>query len=246
MDETIYQGVITFINHEKQYATIDYKKDDKKKTITCKVGAMEQLKSEANKHAKKLHHFRVGDEVNFEIKLTDRGDKMTAYNVRFLYNTALELLLNKAAVENRFLGFLKLADDQFFVKELDSYIFFPLTLSKWEKEPDEKLFNEAVDFKLINLDKPKNLSAELFAHEYIPEYKSAQHYYKNKIPVEATVFKVTPFAAYVNVIGNKVQAKIDLPAEGKEELKEGSVIKVLINYLSNKKIAVERVDGLLS
>ena len=242
MDETIYQGVITFINHEKQYATIDYKKDDKKKTITCKVGAMEQLKSDANKNSRKLHHYRVGDEVNFEIKLTDRGDKMTAYNVRFLYNTALELLLNKTVVENRFLGFLKLVDDQFFVKELDSYIFFPLVLSKWEKEPDEKLFNEAVDFKLIHLDKPKNISAELFTHEYIPEYKSALHYYKNKIPIDATVYKVSPYAAYVHVVGTKIQAKIDVSNAGATELQEGSVVKVLISYLSNKRIVVQRIN----
>ena len=240
MEEIIYQGLITFINHEKQYATIDYKPEGKKKTITCKIGAMEQLKSDANKQTKKLHHFRVGDEVNFEIKLTDRGDRMTAYNVRFLYNTALEFLLNKAQVENRFLGFLKMADEQFFVKELDSYIFFPVVLSKWEKEPDEKVFNEAVDFRLINLDKPKSLSAELFVHEYIPEYKSALHYYKNKIPVAATVYKMSPFAAYVNVVGSKVQAKIDLPTDGMV-LEEGSVIKVMITYLSNKRIVVERV-----
>ncbi|MEO7308935.1 MAG: hypothetical protein ABIX01_00945 [Chitinophagaceae bacterium] len=240
MEESIYKGVITFINHEKQYATIDYKKDDKKKTITCKIGPAAQLQSASNKNVKKLHQFRVGDEVNFEIKLTDRGDKMNAFNLRFLYNTALELLLNKAAVENRFLGFLKLADEQFFVKELDSYIFFPLQLSKWEKEPDEKLFNEAVDFKLINLDNPKTLSAELFAHEYIAEYKSALHYFKNKIPVEATVYKVSPFAAYVNVVGTKVQSKIDLPNDG-TELKEGTMIKVLISYLSSKRIVVERV-----
>jgi len=237
MEETIYQGIITFINYEKQYATIDYKHADKKKTITCKVGAAAQLKADANKNAKKLHHFRVGDEVNFEIKLTDRGDRMTAYNVRFLYNTALEVLLNKAQIENRFLGFLKEVDDAFFLKELDSYIFFPLVLSKWEKKPDEKLFNEALDFKLINLDKPKNLSAELFAHEYIAEYKSALHYFKNKIPVEATVYRVSPFAAYLNVVGTKIQAKIDLPADG-DALTEGAVIRVLISYLSSKRIAV--------
>ena len=173
--------------------------------------------------------------------LTARGDKMTAYNVKFLFNTALELLINKTAVENKFLGFLKYAEGEFFVKELDSYIFFPLKLSQWEKQPDEQLSNEAIEFKLVNLDKPNKITAELYRKDYIPEYRTAMQLFRNKTIIEAAVFKVTPFAAYVHIVGNMVDAKIPLSADVEKEVKPGYQINVVITHLSDTKIAVERV-----
>jgi len=237
MDEIVYKGKISFINYDKQYATIDYKADDKKKSVSFKTNAEDA----SGKTNKKPHHYRVGDEVNFTVALTARGDKLTAYNVKFLYNTALEILINKTAVENKFLGFLKYADGQFFVKELDSYIFFPLKLSQWEKRPDEQLSNEAVDFSLVNLDKPNSIVAELYRKDYIPEYRTAMQYFKKKTVIEAAVFKVTPFAAYVHVVGNEVDAKIPLSPDPEKEVKPGYQINIIITHLSDTKIVVERV-----
>jgi ribosomal protein S1 len=241
MDETIYKGTISFINHDKHFATIDYEQSGKKKTVNCKTGENEQLKPDGSKKTKKAHQFRIGDEVNFQVKRSDHGDKMVAYNIKFLYNTALEKLINKAAVENRFSGYFKIVDDELFVKEWDSYIFFPLKLSKWEKPPAETAFNEAINFKLLNLDKPNAIAAELFSHDFIPEYREALEHFKNKTPIEATVSKVSPFAAYLDLSGDKIQAKIQLPAEGFEEVKVGDKIKVIITYLSSSRIVVERV-----
>jgi ribosomal protein S1 len=234
MDKMIYKGTISFVNHDKQYATIDYEQNGKKKTINCKTDEEGQGKS------KKPHLFRIGDEVNFQIKLSDRGDKMIAYNIKFLYNTELEKLINKAQLENRFSGYLKMVDDELFVKEWDSYIFFPLKLSRWENPPAESAFNEAISFKLINQDKPNAIAAELFSHDFIPEYRKALEHFKSKTPTEATVSKVSPFAAYLDLFGNKIQAKIQL-SEAPEEIKPGDKLKVLITHLSSSRIVVERV-----
>ena len=241
MNEAIQKGTISFINHEKQYAMIDYIQKGKKKTINCKTDMKKQLKAAAVKNAKKPHHFRIGDEVNFQIKLADRGDKMVAFNIKFLYNTALEQLINRAAIENRFSGYLKIVDDSFFVKEWDSYLFFPLFVSKWEKPPAEKAFNEAISFKLINLDKPNSIAAELFSHDFIPEYQSALQQLKNKTPIEAIVYKVSPYAVYLNMFNDTIQARIQMSKDEKEVLKEGDKIKVIITYLTSTRIVVERV-----
>ena len=163
MDQELYRGKISFINYEKQFATIDYLHNNKQKAVNCKTNAAG--------NGKKPHQYRLGDEVSFQLKLSDRGDKMTAYNVKFIHNTAIELLIQKAAMENRFAGYLKIIGDKFFVKEWDSYILFPLQLSPWEKPPVETAANEAISFKLLNLDKPKSIIAELFSHNYTPEYK---------------------------------------------------------------------------
>jgi hypothetical protein len=240
MDETIYKGTISFINHDKQYATIDYEQNGKKKTINCKTEEKEQLKAEKSKKTRKTHQFRIGDVVNFQVKPSDRGDRMIASNVKFLYNTELEKLINKAELENRFSGYLKIVDDELFIKEWDSYIFFPLKLSKWENQPAESAFNEAISFKLLNLDKPNAITAELFSHDFIPEYRKALEHFKNKASIDATVSKVSPFAVYLDLFGNKIQAKIQLPAEGLEEVKPGDKIKVVITHLSSSRIVVDR------
>jgi len=247
MDETILHGTISFVNHDKQYATIDYEQNGKKKSVNCKTNPAEPSNPDGKKTTKKPHKFRIGDQVNFRVKRSDRGDKMIAYNVKFLYNQELEKLINRAAVENRFSGYLKVVDDELFVKEWDSYIFFPLKLSNWENPPAESAFNEAISFKLLNLDKPNAVAAELFSHDFIPEYRKAMELFNTKTPVEATITKLSPFAIYLDLFGNnKMMAKIQLPAQGTDRHREGEVkpgdkMKVIISYLSSSRIVVERV-----
>ena len=235
MSETIYKGTISFIHHEKQYVAIDYVVNGRKKTINSRMdGEMENPKT------RKKHHYRVGDEVNFRVKLSGRGDKMIAYHLQFLYNTALERLISKAAAENRFAGYLKAVDDVLYVKERDSYIFFPLKLSKWENPPAESAHNEVINFKLLNLDKPAQMAAELFSHNYIPEYRQAMTCFQNKKIIEATVSKITPFAVYLDLFGDKVQARL----KGDKSLPElaiGDKMPVRIAYLGSDRVIAEQV-----
>ena len=118
MDKQIHRGNISFINHEKKFATIEYLHNNKPKSVNCKT--------DADGTGKKPHQFRLGDGVSFQLKLSDRGDKMTAHHVKFTHNTAIDLLVQKAAIENRFSGYLKIVGDKYFVKEWDNYILFPL------------------------------------------------------------------------------------------------------------------------
>lgn len=247
MDELVLRGTISFVNHDKQYATIDYEHNGKKKSVNYKTDQAGQLKQDGKKATRKPHKFRIGDEVNFQVRRSDKGDKMIAFNVKFLYNQELEKLINRAAIENRFSGYLKVVDDELFVKEWDSYIFFPLKLSSWENPPAESAFNEAISFKLLNLDKPNAIAAELFSHDFIPEYRKALELFNTRKPVEATVTKVSPFAIYLDLFVNSgMQAKIQWPTKGPdgnrtEEIKPGDKIKVVITYLSSSRIVVERI-----
>ena len=232
-NNAIIKGKITSVNHEKQYVSIEYLHKDKKKTITCKTDDKEKTK--------KPHQYRAGDAVSFQIKGADRGKRIVAWDLKFLYNTEIEQLIHKAETDNRFKGYLKLADDQFFVKEWDTYLFFPLVLSKWENPPAEKQFNEPVEFKLLHPDKPNKLAAELFTHDYIPEFRKAVQHFKNKIEIEAPVAKVSPYGAYLDLFGDKIQVKIQLPVGELANLKAGDMLKVIITHLSNTRIVVEKV-----
>jgi len=232
MEEKIIKGTISFVNYEKNFATIEYGEGSKKKSVNCKT--------DATATGKKPHQFKIGDQVSFQLKLSDRGDKMTAYNVRYLHNTAIALLIQKAAIENRFSGYLKKVDDKYFVKEWESYIIFPIQLSPWEKPPVETAENEAITFRLLNTDKPKSIVAELFSHNYIPAYKKAVQHFTDKTSVEAVVIKNLPHAVYVNMFNDTIQAKLQLSDPEKNSLKAGDKIPVLITHLTTNRIVIEK------
>ena len=235
MEEQIYKGKISFVNYEKYFATIDYPHGNKKKSVNCKTNAADS--------GKKPQHYRLGDEVSFQLKLSDRGDKMTAYNVKYRHNEAIALMIQKTAIENRFSGYLKKIDNNYYVKEWENYILFPLQLSPWEIPPVESAENVAINFSLTNLEKPNAIKAELFSHFYIPEYKKAEFFFDKQFDVEAVVSKITPHAVYLNLFGDKIQSKLAVTKEEKESLKEGDTVKVIITHLTPTKIAVRKTGN---
>lgn len=237
MRKDVFTGKVTSINHEKNYVSVAYLHNDRKKTITCR---MTEKEADENKTSvKQKHVFRVGDEVSFQVKGVNRGASMIAYNLKFLYNNELQKLLDKAAIDNRFTGYLKQADDTLFIKERGSYIFFPLELSKWEVPPAEESFNEPIEFRLLHTDKPGRISAELFEHDYIPEFRKAIQAFKNNTPVEALVTKISPYAVYITLYGGKLQSKLPIKKDQPNQLKEGDSLLVRLTHLSNSRIVVE-------
>lgn len=228
-----YRGKISFINHEKLFATIEYLQGAKHKSINFKLTA--------ETGTKKPHQYHLGDVVSFKTRLSDRGDKMAAYDVKFIHNTAIDLLVQKAEIENRFSGYLKKVDDSYFIKESESYILLPLQLSPWEKPPAASAENEMVAFSLVNTDKPNALKAELFSHSFIPEYRMALQHFNNEIEADAVVTRISPHAVYLALFNDKMQAKLPLTAFENGEVKEGDTVPVLITHLAHNRMVVKRV-----
>jgi ribosomal protein S1 len=224
--ETV-QGTVNFVNHEKNYITIAYELNGKKKTINGPIDAKEK------------HFYQIGDVVAFVISLSARGDKMVATQLAFRYNNALDVLLNKAKTENSFTGYLKEAGGNYFVKEIASYIFFPVMLSPWQLLPDAGRLNEPVRFLLEHIEKREKVTARLFDNTYIPEFYTAVKIHKAGTAVEAVVAKLSPHAIYLDVVGTKIMAK--LPVPHKNPVKPGDKIAVRITYLSPFRIVVEPV-----
>lgn len=246
MSKTEILGKIAFINHEKKYAMIEYEQNGKTKTVKGNIDEKLQKEQKEKKLIKKTHHFVMGDVVSFNLKVTDRGDKMMASGIEFLYNNALDVLINKAAVSNKFNGYLKAIDDKYFVKEMDSYLFFPVTISPWQLLPEEDELNEPVSFSLENLEKKDKIYASLTNNTYIPEFNKAIKLFKSKTPVKAEVYNVTPHGVYLNVIEDKIKAKISLDKKTATTdqlagIKTGDHLDVLITYMSKNKIVVEPV-----
>lgn len=241
MDKQTLTGTITFIHHEKDYATIEYVHNGKSKSINGNISEKEQQQLKEKKLIKKVHNFRIGDEVSFAIVPSARGDKMVAALIEYRSNNAFTNLLNKAALENRFVGYLKKVEDGYFVKETGSYILFPLVLSPWEVPPHDSHLNEPIFFKLNNIDKPSAVSASLYKSQYIPQYKTALKHYTTKTPATGIVYKITPFGIFINLFNDTIQAKIPASNEKKGTVNVGDTIQVMITYISPLKIVVEKV-----
>ncbi len=246
MSKTEILGKIAFINHEKKYAMIEYEQNGKKKTVKANVDEKFQKEQKEKKLIKKTHHFVMGDVVSFTVKMSERGDRMIAGNLEFLYNNALEVVLNKAALTNKFTGYLKVVDGKYFVKEMESYLFFPVPISPWQLLPPADELNEPVTFSLENMDKKDKVHATLSDNTYIPEFSKAIKLFKNKTPIKAEVYKVTAHGVYLNIIDDKIRAKISLDKQTvfKDQLaalKNGDALDVVITHMSKSKIVVEPV-----
>ena len=240
MADSIVEGKISFINHEKKYAIIEYMNGGKLKNVNGSIDEKMQKGWREKGLIKKTHHFLVGDVVNFKIKLSDRGDRMQATEIKYKYNTALDVLIDKSRTSNKFIGYLKVVDDKYYVKEIDSYLFFPVPFSPWQLIPTEKELNEQVNFALENIDKKEKISASLFNNSYIPEFSTAVKLAKSRETVEAEVYKITPHGIYLNVITDQIRGKLT-PAEN-DSIKIGDKISVRIVHLSKSRIVIERAE----
>src|SRR6218665_444684 len=119
MGKSEFLGKIAFINHEKKYAEIEYEAAGKQRSIKGMIDMDTQKKQKEKKLLKKTHHYMVGDMVSFSITEAPNG-KNVAHNITYLYNNALDNLINKATSENRLKGYLKWVDGKYFVKEIES------------------------------------------------------------------------------------------------------------------------------
>lgn len=245
MNPKAISGKITFIHHDKGRAVIEYIDNGRKKTIQANIDVQEQRKANDQKERKKIHRFLIGDQVTFVLKKTGaNGSVQYAESLKYQYNTTLELLINKATTENKFLGYIKITDGKYFIKEIESYLFFPMNISAYEIAPTEKETEQPVYFKLENIEKPDKIMASLYNHHYIPEFLTAIQQSKKQVAIDATVFNITPFGIYLNLVGDQIKAKLALSetlktAVQNKSIEIGSVISVKIKHISLSRIVVD-------
>ena len=225
MSAKVLEGAITYINHEKQYAMIEYEDGNKKKIAKGKIDLPTQKGWQEKNKIKRTHQYSVGDVLQFNLETVSKTGALAAVNLQFKFNTALNNLQQKARVENKFLGYLKNVDEDFFVKEIDSYLFFPVKLSPWQLPPDEKDFNEPVTFSLLQPEKKENLLVTLTDNKYLPEFNEAVKLFKSKAIIEAEVSRLSSHSVYVNVVGEVITAKIKNELLNLEGIKVGDKIE---------------------
>lgn len=243
MSEKYYRGKITYINNDKQKATIEYLSQNKLKNIQAVIDEKQQEKYVKLHLIKKAHRFLVGDYVKFVIKKST-ANVFFADHVIFEYNNAVEVLINKATLTNKFTGYIKLVEDDYFVKEIDSYLFFPLKISRFEVKPEITQSEKPIIFKLLNLEKPEKLAAALYNHDYIPGFKIAVKQFKNGETIDAVVKKVSQYGVFVLLKDSELDAKLSINEKISEMLDAQKdiinfTIQVKIKHISSDRIVIE-------
>lgn len=243
MSEKIYRGKVVLVHNKTQKVTIEYVSNNKTKTIAAIVDDVHQQRWIEKKLIKKAHRFLSGDHVRFAIHKSGAG-VYYADQVVFEYNHAMEVLVNKAKVENRFAGYVKLAEDKYFVKEIDSYLFIPLELSRYEIPPVPAETGKPIVFKLLHIDKPDRIVAELYNHNYVPGYKTAIKQFKNEETIDAIVSKITPYGVFVTLSESQLESKLPIDEPLSQKITNGTIdlgkpIQVKIKHLSGDRIVIE-------
>lgn len=243
MTEKYFRGKITFINNDKQTATIEYVTQNKIKTIQAVINDKQQQKYVEMKLIKKPHRFLVGDNVKFVIKKSSTN-VFFADHVLYEFNNSLEVLIEKARVVNKFLGYIKIVEEKYFIKEIDSYLFFPLQLSRFEIKPEITATEKPVSFKLLNVEKPDKITAELYNHNYLPGYKKTIQQFKNEEVIDAIVKRITPYGVFVILTESQLEAKLAVNENISNKIKNQDIaleknIRVKIKHLTGDRIVID-------
>ena len=246
MSEKYFRGKIIFINNEKQKATIEYINNNKTKTITAIINEKQQEKTIEKKLIKKSHRFLVGDHVKFVIKKSS-ANIFFADHVHYEFNNVLEVLINKAKTQNKFMGYIKVIDDKYYIKEAESYLFFPLMISKFEIAPQSNTNEKPVSFKLMNIENPEKINAELYNHNYSEGFLIAVKQFKNEQIIKAEVKKISPYGVFVELSDSKIDCKLPIDEKLNEMISSqkitiGSLLDVKIKHISSNRVVIEMVN----
>jgi ribosomal protein S1 len=246
MSEKYFRGKIISINNDKKKVTIEYISNNKNKTIQAIIDDKQQEKYIQLKLIKKTHRFLVGDHVKFVIKKSSQN-VFFADHVLYEYNNSLEVLIQKATIENKFLGYVKKVDEDYFIKEIDSYLFFPLRISKFEFPPVVSESPKAISFKMINIEKPEKIMAELYNHHYTEGFLVAVKQHKSQQIIEAIIKKITPYGIFVSLSESGLESKIAINEKINKKIEDtnlgvDSIIKVKITHITSDRIVTDWVE----
>lgn len=153
-------GYISYINHIKHYGFID--------SPDLKIDLIFFRTTNCQKSYINIHK---GDKVSFEYDPID-DPKSGVKEIAFLKNASLECLKNDFLNGKILNGFLKKIDNNYYVKDSNTYIFIQLVISSYEinlQEVYEEKLNTKIDYKITLFTAKNKIRAININRQLLPE-----------------------------------------------------------------------------
>lgn len=209
MDPNItYKGIITFYHTVKRFGFID---TQERKEIFFFLNNTEVYPKLSLKDRKYRMKFFKGDQVSFKIKYNESGD-LVAYDLEFISNENFDRLLSKIAQGQELLGYLKKIGDEYYIKDIDTYIFIPLSISVWEKDHEEiydNRLNRLLSYTMLGkASSQRKLKAALTDRRFIDDYFTLKEFCRKSKIITATITGKSEKGYYANLLDDRVKAFI--------------------------------------
>lgn len=233
MEDKVYKGEVTAFYQTKKYGFIQ--SGDEKYFFFMGNNEL----AERKKKGLPPHDFSIGDQVEFKLEPGIKEGEYQAYDIIFLTNPSRENLVKEYQEKGILTGYLKKIEDDFFVKEINSYSIIPLNICAEELDFENvytNRLNELVSFKLKNsklrLDK---LTAFLVDRKLSEKYLFLFHLVESKQEIEVKVTgKNTKgiFLTYDNIFSGFLMFKKSGITD--YQCKKGDVISVIVDYVDEQ------------
>lgn len=155
-------GFISYINSNRHYGFIDSPDLD-----------IDQIFFHTTNCKKNYRHIHKGDKVFFEFNpLVDR--ERGAKEIAFLQNASLDGLKEDFKNGKRLKGFLKKIDNNYYVKDSDTYIFIRLIVASYEiniEEVYEEKLNTIIDYRITTFTSKNKIRAININRQFLPDCK---------------------------------------------------------------------------
>lgn len=208
-------GYISYINSTKHYGFIDSPDLD-----------IDQIFFHVNNCKKNYIHIYKGDKVSFEFNPFIDFES-GAKEIAFLKNASLDGLKKDFENDKTLKGFLKKIDDNYYVKDRDTYIFIRLIIASYEinlEEVYEKKLNTIIDYRLTTFTSKNKIRAININRQFLSDCKLLVKGNKTEGQVVSNVKGGYQIKIYDNILGFLPKS---LAEKNKFALEEGEIVNVI-------------------
>lgn len=200
------------------------------------------------------HQFTFGDELSFKLNPSSRHtSKLEAYDLTFIRNQRIELLLSEAKANEVLRGYIKKhSSGKWMIKHAASYVHIPIHITDWEINTEAVYAareDEIVNFKLTQTEQLHKLAAVLVDAQFAPEYFAVLALQKSQEITPASLIGKNEDGYFTTLLDGKVDAFLPIPQNLTDaerallsNLKKGSELPTRVkNVYPNRRVSLSLV-----
>jgi hypothetical protein len=197
------------------------------------------------------HQFSYGDELSFKLNQSRRDpSKLEAYDLTFIRNQRIDLLLEEAKTNEPLRGYIKKhSSGKWMIKHAASYVHIPIQITDWEINTAAVYAareDEIVNFKLTQTEQVHKLAAVLVDAQFAPEYYAVLALQKSQEITPASLVGKNEDGYFTTLLDGKVEAFLPISQNLTDaerallsNLKKGSELPTRVkNIYPNRRVSL--------